>query len=51
LQHGWTALHVAASKEHGDVVEALLKAACNTDIQDEVYASQTKLLVYEALIY
>jgi ankyrin repeat protein len=31
-----TALHLAAFKGHGDVVEALLKAACNTDVQDEV---------------
>ena len=36
LQDGRTALHYAASKGHGDVVEALLKAACNTDIQDTV---------------
>jgi ankyrin repeat protein len=36
LQKARTALHVAVSKGQGDVVEALLKAACNTDIQDEV---------------
>jgi ankyrin repeat protein len=31
-----TALHLAAQEGHGGVVEALLKAACNTDIQDKV---------------
>jgi hypothetical protein len=36
LQDGLTALHVAAMKGHGGVVEALLKAACNTDIQTKV---------------
>jgi hypothetical protein len=36
LQNGLTALHAAASEGHGGVVEALLKAACNKDIQDEV---------------
>ena len=36
LQKARTALHLAASRGHGDVVEALLKAACNTDIQNEV---------------
>jgi ankyrin repeat protein len=36
LQKARTALHHAALKGHGDVVEALLKAACNTDIQDKV---------------
>jgi ankyrin repeat protein len=51
LQKARTALHWAASEGHGDVVEALLKASCSKDIQDEVYASQTKLLVYESLIY
>jgi ankyrin repeat protein len=33
LQDGRTALHLAASEGHGDVVEALLKAACNKDMQ------------------
>jgi hypothetical protein len=28
-----TALYLAALKGHGVVVEALLKAACNTDMQ------------------
>jgi len=36
LQDGWTALHAAAQERHGDVVEALLKAACSKDIQDKV---------------
>jgi hypothetical protein len=36
LQAGGTALHEAAFKGHEGVVEALLKAACNTDIQDQV---------------
>jgi ankyrin repeat protein len=36
LQKARTALHYAAMQGHGDVVEALLKAACNTDIQDTV---------------
>jgi ankyrin repeat protein len=36
LQSGYTAVNWAASKGHGGVVEALLKAACNTDIQDKV---------------
>jgi hypothetical protein len=36
LQHGATALHVAALKGHGGVAEALLKAACNKDIQTKV---------------
>jgi ankyrin repeat protein len=36
MQEGWTALHWAANGGHGDVVESLLKAACNTDIQDKV---------------
>jgi ankyrin repeat protein len=36
LQDGFTALHLAAHRGHGDVVEALLKAACNTDIQEKV---------------
>jgi ankyrin repeat protein len=36
LQDGVTALHWAALKGHGAVVEALLKAACSTDIQDKV---------------
>jgi hypothetical protein len=51
LQKARTALHLAAYGGHGGVVEALLKAACSKDMQDEVYATQTKLLVYEALIY
>jgi ankyrin repeat protein len=33
---GRTALHWAAYKGHGGVAEALLKAGCNADIQDEV---------------
>jgi ankyrin repeat protein len=33
LQDGLTALHWAALKGHGGVAEALLKAACNKDIQ------------------
>jgi ankyrin repeat protein len=36
VQDGWTALHEAAYGGHGDVVEALLKAGCNTDIQEKV---------------
>jgi hypothetical protein len=36
LQNGYTALHYAAGAGHGGVAEALLKAACNTDIQDTV---------------
>jgi ankyrin repeat protein len=36
LQDGYTALHYAALKGHGGMVEALLKAACSTDIQDKV---------------
>jgi ankyrin repeat protein len=36
LQDGVTALHMAADRGHGGVVEALLKAVCNKDIQDEV---------------
>jgi hypothetical protein len=36
LQDGVTALHYAASKGHGGVVEALLKAACSKDIQEKV---------------
>jgi ankyrin repeat protein len=36
LQDGVTALHWAALMGHGDVVEALLKAGCNTDMQTTV---------------
>jgi ankyrin repeat protein len=36
LQDGATALHYAASKGHEGVVEALLQAACNADIQEKV---------------
>jgi ankyrin repeat protein len=36
LQNVITALHYAAMQGHGGVVEALLKVACNTDIQNEV---------------
>jgi ankyrin repeat protein len=36
LQKARTALHYAAVQGHGGVVEALLKAACNTDIQEKV---------------
>jgi ankyrin repeat protein len=36
LQNGGTALLWAAIKGHGDVVEALLKAACNKDMQTTV---------------
>ncbi len=33
---GFTALHYAAENGHGGVAEALLKAGCNADMQDEV---------------
>jgi hypothetical protein len=36
LQDGFTALLWAAQEGHGGVVEALMKAACNADIQDKV---------------
>jgi ankyrin repeat protein len=36
VQDGGTALHWAALQGHGGMVEALLKAACNTDIQEKV---------------
>jgi ankyrin repeat protein len=36
LQDGFTALHVAVVQGHRGMAEALLKAACNKDIQDKV---------------
>jgi ankyrin repeat protein len=36
LQDGRTALHWATVQGHEGVVEVLLKAACNKDIQDKV---------------
>ena len=41
LQDGNTALIVAASKKHLDVVEALLKAGANVDLQTKVNTALT----------
>ena len=41
LQNGNTALILAADKKHLDVVEALLKAGANVDLQDKVNTAST----------
>ncbi len=35
-QDGWTALHHAAENGHAGVAEALLRAGCNKDMQEQV---------------
>ena len=41
LQNGNTALILAAHNKHLDVVEALLKAGANVDLQDKVNIALT----------
>ena len=39
IQNGWTALALAASNSHEQVVDLLLKAGANSDNQDPVTES------------
>ena len=36
LQHGYTALHLAASGGHLDIVQALIQASCDVNAEDDV---------------
>ena len=36
MQSGWTALHLASKKGHGEVVKALVEAKANVDVQTKV---------------
>ena len=36
MQDGWTALHMASTKGHGEVVEKLLEKGASVDVQSKV---------------
>ena len=36
IQHGMTALMIAAENGHSDIVKALIRAGANTDVKNDV---------------